>query len=109
MERWDGKTNYSVKEDKDEERSRITNWEEFLGGDGSSSDEDGTDLCDQGGRSSSVSPYLVASEDVPAAEGGDRHIDMVESRSDYWETLSPERVDTDDELKAGGSSGDETA
>ncbi|CAH8641505.1 unnamed protein product [Dicrocoelium dendriticum] len=88
-ERWDGKTNYAVKEDKNVQLSRIHKWEEFLGGE-SSSDEDGAVLKE------------TETEQKQS-------ITSMNSAPDYWETSSQESpvsgADTED---AGGESGDET-
>ncbi|KAF6776141.1 hypothetical protein AHF37_04272 [Paragonimus kellicotti] len=97
VERWDGKTNYSVKEDKDEELSRIHNWEKFLGGNESSSDE--SDELQE--KDAEIQAGMTAHERSEAS---------TELAADYWETSSQEspisQTDTDE---AGGSSGDETA
>ncbi|KAF8563581.1 hypothetical protein P879_10129 [Paragonimus westermani] len=96
VERWDGKTNYSVKEDKDEELSRIHNWEKFLGGDQSSSDE-GDELQE---KDAEIEAVVTAHGQL---EGS------TELAADYWEASSQEsptsQVDTDE---ASGNSGDET-
>ncbi|VDP74862.1 unnamed protein product [Echinostoma caproni] len=103
VERWDGKTNYSVQEDKDEEKSRINNWEEYLGGGESSSEED------EGTNPAPVTETDVALASATTHSPSSNRRAPMEEDQDYWDTSSPERADTDDELNAGGSSGDETA
>ncbi|KAA3674513.1 HIV Tat-specific factor 1 [Paragonimus westermani] len=97
VERWDGKTNYSLKEDKDEELSRIHNWEKFLGGDQSSSDE-GDELQE---KDAEIEAVMTAHKHLEAS---------TELAADYWEASSQEsptsQIDTDE---ASGNSGDETA
>ncbi|KER22509.1 hypothetical protein T265_09428 [Opisthorchis viverrini] len=86
VERWDGRTNYSLKEDESEEINRIHKWEEFLGGDQSSDEE---------------TPAVEhEKEALPIERGQDQP-------PDYWETSSPESQQDTDE--AGGSSGAETS
>ncbi|KAF7249596.1 hypothetical protein EG68_08351, partial [Paragonimus skrjabini miyazakii] len=87
VERWDGKTNYSVKEDKDEELSRIHNWEKFLGGNQSSSDE--SDELQE--KDAEIEAGMTAHEQSEASP---------ELAADYWETSSQEspisQTDTDE-------------
>ncbi|GAA37173.1 HIV Tat-specific factor 1 [Clonorchis sinensis] len=86
VERWDGRTNYSLKEDESEEMNRIHKWEEFLGGDQSSDEETPAGEHEK--------------EALPIERGQDQP-------PDYWETSSPESQQDTDE--AGGSSGAETS
>ncbi|KAK4468314.1 hypothetical protein MN116_008111 [Schistosoma mekongi] len=104
-ERWDGKTDYSVGESKDEEASRLQNWDEYLGGgDSSSSDNEETQASGTDNNTDECTKPNVASA---AARKSELAFDVP---SDYWERLSEESqssgVDTDDENN--GGSGAET-